>query len=70
MAQDGLHVHIISHMSSACMYDTIGSLSLAVLALVTSVNMVVIPNVTLAGAAGISTQNDVHEEITNRMQGT
>jgi len=51
------------------MYETLGSLSLAALALVTSVNIVVMPNVTLAGAAGISTQNDVHEDITNIIDG-
>jgi hypothetical protein len=27
------------------------------------------PNVTLAGAAGISTQNDVHEDMTNKIDG-
>ena len=56
-------------ISRACIYETRGNFSLAVFALVTSVNIVVMPNVTLAGAAGISTQKDVHDDITNSIEG-
>jgi hypothetical protein len=62
-------VHTIIQISKACIYETRGSLSRVVLALVTRVNIVVMPNVTLAGAAGISIQNDVHEDMTKKIDG-
>ena len=63
------HMQTAIHMSSEWMYGTRGRRSLENIELVTRVSMLVVPNVTLAGAADISNQNVIHDITTKSAEG-
>ena len=62
-------VQTIIHTSNEWMNDARGNLSLAAFELVTWVNIVVSTKATRAGAAGMCTQNEVQDEMTNSTDG-